>query len=522
MADEKEKEEITEMVPQHEIEGAFPEETPLPSREVSDTRTYLRPKEESESASLAAPEEAAGGLFLGSLRDRIAASLIDLLALGYLYWGTFFIYNAIGWHEFLRPFHTQGKHAILFHAVYLFLCFLYFFVSEGVFFTTPGKFFCRLSVRNKKGEPASLLAITVRTLLRPLDYILSFLPTWMLLEKTPWRQRLGDLLSGTVVMKQPAKATPRLAVGGKIASGSARAVIALLDLALLAGWLAGFGLWIDFKRPEYSFLIVLLAPVIYLIWNIVWDGFFHCTLGQWIFGCRLVSEEGAPPAFSQAFLRALLKPIDLFFLLNVFASNRNQSGSDLAAGTVVIHAKRSWGHLIAVAVGLAMVGAVWFVGAANPRNFLSPSFQIDFLPKVFEIKTGGGVPLALRQKGIFLKRFSFLEEDRMIPRDSAEFKPGETVYFSFDVSGFAIRNSEAWVEEDLIVRYPNTEIGFKQESMVNFHQKLKNPEMPLEIQNTLGLPPNAQPGFYTLVIVLHDRFSDHHLTEQRTFRVLPP
>lgn len=516
MADEKEKEEITEMVE-------------IPNQEVSDTRTHFHSGEESKPALPEDPDETespggaeSGGLYLGPLRDRIAASLIDLLALAYLYWGTFFIYNVIGWHEFLRPLHTQGKHAILFHAIFLFLCFLYFFVSEGVFFTTFGKFFCRLSVRNKKGEPASLLAIVVRTLIRPVDYVLSFGPTWMLLEKTPWQQRLGDLLSGTVVMQPPARAPARLAVEGKIASGSARAVIALFDLALLAAWLAGFGLWIDFKRPEYSFLIVLLAPVIYLIWNIVWDGFFHGTLGQWIFGCRLASEDGAPPTFAQAFLRALLKPVDLFFMLNVFASNRNQSGSDLAAGTVVIHAKRSLGHLIAIVVGLVMVGAVWFVGMTNPRNFLSPSFQIDFLPKVLEIKTGGGVPLAQRQKGIFLKRFSFLEEDRMIPRDSAEFKPGETIYFSFDVSGFAIRNGEAWVEEDLIVRYPNTDIGFKQESMVNFHQKLKNPETPLEIQNTLSLPPDAQPGFYTLVIVLHDRFADHHLTEQRTFRVLPP
>ena len=63
-------------------------------------------------------------------------------------------------------------------------------------------------------------------------------------------------------------------------------------------------------------------------------------------------------------------------------------------------------------------------------------------------------------------------------------------------------------------------LSLLKENIVDFHQHLKNPEVPLQIVNTLSLPANAEPGNYTLVISLHDRFANRHLTQQRTFQVV--
>lgn len=535
MADEDEKDfhpadEATEIVSPDDIRRPLPEEEGMeeleegpeefPSRALEPVEQPEK-KPEAEEAEESYTHPMAKGLNAGSLRDRVSAALLDCCCLGYLYWVTLFCYHFVVFKEIFRPIPIHGKHAIILHTLYFLLCFLYFFISEGVFFTTLGKFFCHLSVRNAYGKPPSLFAIALRNILKPLDYALLILPTWVLMEKTKYRQRLGDLVASTVVVKHLSN-PPRIAnVEGKTTSASIRVLIGFIDLLFLAAWLGGFLLWIDPKTPEFSTIIVLLLPLLYLLWKLIWEGVFQTTIGQWIFGCRLAKENGSRIGFPEAMIRAVFAPIDFVFFLSLFLSSKNQTGTDHMAGTIVVHVKRSWGFLMSLSVALIIMGAVWFAGLSNPRNFLiRRSLDLSFLVKVFSVEIGGRLP-GSDQQGLLIERFSYLEQDRTTPRHSAEFKPGETIFFSFDVSGFAIRNKEAWIQEDLTVRYPNNTIGFRQENIVDFHQLLKNPEMPLEIVNTLSLPPTAQPGHYTLVIVLHDRFSDIHLTEQRTFRIVP-
>lgn len=525
MADDKEKfippDEATEIVSPSDQREALAEEGEAPEEEIQEEEAPKREEEPEEESEESFTRPLARGLIPASLRDRAAAAFLDILTLGYLYWVILFCYHYIVYKELFRPLPTHGKHGIAFHSIYLVLCFLYFFVAEGVFFTTLGKFFCRLSVRNSMGRPPSLFAVALRNLLRPLDYALLLLPTWILMEKTRNRLRLGDLAASTVVVKHLGNPPQLSPVEGKTASASARIFMGIVDLALLAGWLAGWALWIDPKRPELSTVIVLLSPLLYLLWNLVWEGGFQNTVGQWIFGCKLVREDGTRIGFPEALLRSIFAPLDPTFFLSLFLSSKNRTGADHISGTAVVHVKRSWSFLMVLSVALLVVGAVWFAGFSNARSFLvRRSLDVRFLVKVFSVEVGGRTKDS-EQKGLLIERFSYLEQDRATPRHSAEFKPGETIFFSFDISGFAIRDKEAWMQEDLTVRYPNNTIGFRQENIVDFHQLLKNPEMPLEIVNTLSLPPTAQPGHYTLVIVLHDRFGDTHLTEQRTFRIVP-
>ncbi|MDO8527206.1 MAG: RDD family protein [Deltaproteobacteria bacterium] len=514
-------EETTDMASADEMQEMLDETTPFPRHSTNDSVTNTIERWDDNVSDDEVTPIPQTGLHLASLRDRAASGFVDLLLLGYLYWVALFGYNQLLWHEMLRPF-PSGKHAIIFNGLFLLACYLYFFISEGIFFTTLGKFFTRLSVYSTAGEPASLLAVALRNLIRPIDYILLILPTWILMEKLPRRQRLGDFLSRTVVMKQSPSSQVRIPVSGRTSSGTLRILSGIPDFAAALAWMAGIALFIDYQRPIFSFFIILLLPVFYLLWHLVWECLFQTTLGQWIFGLKIAKEEGAPIGFSEALLRALFSLFDTNPLgwVSCFLSAKNQKPSDVIAGTVVVHAKRTWHPIIGVVVSLLLIATVWFAGMVNPRNYLTPFFKMDFLSKIFTIRVGGGTALSAT-KGLFVKRFSFLLADRKTPRPSAEFKPGETIYFSFDVTGFAVRNNEAWIQEDLTVRYPDNAIGFKQETIVDFHQLLKEPEIPLEIVNTLALPPNAQPGHYTLVLVLHDRFSDKHLTEQRTFLVSP-
>ncbi|MBI4223883.1 MAG: RDD family protein [Deltaproteobacteria bacterium] len=506
-----------------EIEEALEENTPLPSFEKSGWETDA-------PAQRAVPDEEEPtplpptGLNIGHLRDRAAAALFDILLLGYLYAGGALVYNFIVWRELLRPLPWSGNHGFIFHLLFGLLFFLYFFIQEGVFFTTIGKLFARLSVRDTMGRPAGLLAVAVRNLLRPIDLLLAGLPLWFLLEKFPHQQRLGDLAAGTVVMKHFKRAPKRLPVAGYTASASLRLIAGMIDLCFALFWIGGVVLFVDDAEPLFSLMVLAAVPVFYLIWHLVWEGMLQTSPGLWIFGLKIVGEDGSPIGFTQGFLRALFRLFDSnpFGWATLFLSSKNQRPSDLAAATVVVHAKRAWNIFIALGVSLGLMGGIWIAGLTNPHNFLTPFFKLDFLKSAFTVRVGGmeQTPEA-RGRGLFIKNLTFLEDDRTTPREETIFKPGQRIFFSFDATGFTVRDNEAWVQEDLTVRYPNHSIGFKQETIVDFHQRLKKPDQPLEIVNTLILPADAKPGYYTLVISLHDKLSDQHLTEQRSFRVAP-
>ncbi|MDZ4224906.1 MAG: RDD family protein, partial [bacterium] len=270
MVDEKNLEdESTEMATPHGVRDPWEEEeTPLPQR----TPLPLSENEEDETTPI--PQT---GVTLGSIRDRFASGILDLIVLGYFYLGFLLVYNFIVWRQLLRPIPVQGTHAYVFHGISLLFAFLYFFIAEGVFFTSLGKFFARLSVRRITGEGASLLQVAVRNILRPLDYLLSVFPTWMLLEKLPRRQRVGDLLAGTVVTKHLSRPPRPANVSGTTASATLRLLAGAVDLAFSAAFVGGFALFIDYKRPVFSFLVLILLPLVYLAWHLAWEGIFKTT-----------------------------------------------------------------------------------------------------------------------------------------------------------------------------------------------------------------------------------------------------
>lgn len=523
MADEREHsgEEETEAASPEELEALAEEEEAPPLRHTTGGRR------EKPERDLPPDEEtpATRRPWKPGLRDRAAAALLDAFFLAYAAAGTLLVYNYFGWKDFLRPVPLHGNHPWFLFAIFCLIAFLYFFISEAVFFTTVGKLFCRLSVQSATGLPPGIFATAFRNLFRFAD-ILLFLPNLFLLEKTKRQQKLGDLLSGTVVIRHPPPPTPPLPVADKTASASLRALIGLLDLALLAAFLLSFALLLDPEKPFFSYLVFLTGPALYLFWYFLWEGIFHATPGQWVLGCRLAEEGGQPLRFSAVIVRACFRPFDVLAWPAIFLSERNQSLTDNASGTVVVHAPRSWWGILALILSGLMIAASWTVGSQNPRNFLKAPLRWENFYNPFLVARVGGTrtplpgPISRPGEGIKMVRFRYLEEDRKTPRPAAEFKGGETVYFSFDVEEFTLRDRRAWVQEDLKILYPNAQMAYTKENMAELNRLLKNTDEPMEFLNTLPLPKNAQTGHYTLIITLHDRLANRHITEQRTFRVV--
>ena len=165
---------------------------------------------------------------LASLGSRLLAQLVDLLVLV----GVFFLaralferasdaagtaFSATDWMT-LRALGATASVALL-----------YFALSEALTGATLGKLAAGIRVAMPEGAAAGPGAALVRNLLRPVDAVGLYLVGGIVALTNARRQRLGDLVAGTVVIKQPTTAGMRLggvlpallvAIGG-IAGGSA-------------------------------------------------------------------------------------------------------------------------------------------------------------------------------------------------------------------------------------------------------------------------------------------------------------
>jgi uncharacterized RDD family membrane protein YckC len=81
--------------------------------------------------------------------------------------------------------------------------FAYFFVFEALWSRTPGKYLFGLRVCQLDGSRCTLRSAMLRTLFRVIEVnpiLLGALPAGIMLLVTKRKQRLGDLLAGTVVI----------------------------------------------------------------------------------------------------------------------------------------------------------------------------------------------------------------------------------------------------------------------------------------------------------------------------------
>lgn len=84
----------------------------------------------------------------------------------------------------------------------------YFFILEGMWGRTLGKYFQGLIVRRLDGSSAGWSAALIRTLLRVVEVnpiLFGAIPAGLVLISSKRRQRIGDMLAGTVVVSEKLK-----------------------------------------------------------------------------------------------------------------------------------------------------------------------------------------------------------------------------------------------------------------------------------------------------------------------------
>jgi len=136
------------------------------------------------------------GFSYQGIGPRFVAQVVDGIVLLVLY----FVLGAAMFGSF--TFDVFGVAALSFMGVYALLFFLYFMVLEGARGATVGKMVTRIRVVREDGSPCGLASAIVRNVLRVVD-ILPFLYIvgLVLISRSDKRQRLGDRLAKTVVIK---------------------------------------------------------------------------------------------------------------------------------------------------------------------------------------------------------------------------------------------------------------------------------------------------------------------------------
>jgi len=122
-----------------------------------------------------------------------------------------------------------GVHSVVLLVLVILIMLVYFVLMEASFGATLGKLAAEARVQRLAAQPMSLETSITRNAFRLVDGLLFYLPGALLVMVTPKRQRLGDLMAGTIVVHRPTNTGLR--VGG----------LALALIVAGAGVAAGWG-----------------------------------------------------------------------------------------------------------------------------------------------------------------------------------------------------------------------------------------------------------------------------------------
>ena len=124
---------------------------------------------------------------------RAVATVLDMAVLVALGYGIARVSGGVT----AEGFELHGGPAFLWFAS----GFLYYIVMEAALGATVGKLLLGLRVRGADGTPIAVHAAITRNVLRIVDGLFFYLPGAVLVWTSPRRQRLGDRVAGTVVIR---------------------------------------------------------------------------------------------------------------------------------------------------------------------------------------------------------------------------------------------------------------------------------------------------------------------------------
>jgi len=526
MGDEEKYGNKEELIDVSEFESEFDEDALTEierEEEVTPIKERVKPSppKKREPARAIKPEPPKRGTFIATLRERFAAFFIDTLVLFYLYWILALFYGRLFLGSWQASIPFSGWHGLALHGAFLLLCFLYYFMLEGIFLATIGKFVCWMSVRKKNFEPVSLVSTFIRNIFRPLDYIL-IIPVVFLMEATKYTQRIGDILGQCTVVKKFGTIHEPYDIGPeRFASASGRTVAIIVDLVLFGLFTLGYVMIWNPTVPLFSQWLLLLMPLVMLTYFVLIEMSTETSPGKWLMGYIVCHDNGRRLTISGSIIRTIWRLLDTnpAGLLCIFISSTRQRPGDLSGGTVVIKRKRTVKGAISMVIAVLLMIITLYVGSTNETNIFSPKFRMNFMPKLPLIKElGAYVP---EYEKIALKNFRFAAEEPTNIRTPPTYRAGEIVYFVFELFGYTKRDRKVWLQEDLQVRYPDGSVGLRQDNIVNYRQVVKG-RGPIELTNNIALPKKASHGAYLVTITIRDKFAGTEITETKKFYVRPP
>lgn len=137
----------------------------------------------------------AGILSAGGLQLSQRASLDPAVVLGFYLW---YVVAVLGFAPLLMLHDYSG----IWFAIGVGLWVGYGIAFEATLGVTPGKLLAGIVVASEDGGRAGIRAVVVRNLLRVVDVLGFYLLGFLVLSFTSRRQRVGDLLGKTVVVRR--------------------------------------------------------------------------------------------------------------------------------------------------------------------------------------------------------------------------------------------------------------------------------------------------------------------------------
>ena len=151
----------------------------------------------------AAKATPSSGMAYQGIGIRFAAQLIDGIILLFIYFilamPLALVFSTV---SYGGGYDSSGPLSLLLNLILIVISFGYFVLLEGSRGQTVGKMVCGIKVVKEDGSPCDLGAALIRNILRMVDGIMVYLVGVVLIASSDTKQRLGDRVAKTVVVKK--------------------------------------------------------------------------------------------------------------------------------------------------------------------------------------------------------------------------------------------------------------------------------------------------------------------------------
>lgn len=453
-----------------------------------------------------------------SPQERFAAFFADGLFFFYLLAGLGMVLKNLTHGDVAAPFSIKEDGLLLFVSSGAALYFLYYLLFEGVLTATPGKILGGLSIQKRKGGTPSLFAILIRNGFRLIDYPLFFLTGVGMIELTKKHQRLGDVIAGTVVMREISFEARRINPDTAQYAGATRRTLAFaLDAVLIATFFYGILMLIPVSRTLVAWIGLNLVPTATLFYVTLSETLFQTTFGKVLFGMKVTQEDGRPARFSTLLIRNVFRLFDMNpgGYLCSFLSSRKQRPGDIAAGTIVLKDLKGFRGWLAIPYMLALAATAVYFGYQNPDSFVRRNLNVQIGP--YRVDPMPAVVKRFTIRGLQIEDLEFGYGEEEVSHDKT-FSAGQVIYLLFKISGYAVQSDRAWVQADIKVRDAHRNIILDRTNIINSSLPVEGRKT-AKLVTRFAMHPQAPAGTYEVELTLRDMFVNHSTEETASFKV---